>query len=174
MIFKKDELKKVSSKNYYIVLFVSLFVIVLTLYIRTLYLNYQTNKADNSVFVDKSINQINVEDIDYALDERNDVILFVSYNGDKYISSMERRLNREVKKKELNDMFFYLNISDYLDGNDYINLLRDKFPDNKDDFKKAPLLIYIRNGRSLEVIDSSNRLVSYKDLNTLLSKYGIE
>jgi len=174
MIFKKDEFRKISSKNYYIVLFVSLFVIVLTLYVRTLYLNYQSNKSENSVFFDKNINQINIEDLDYALGERNDVILFVSYNGDKTISSMERRLNREVIKKELNDKFFYLNVSNYMDDDYYLSILKEKFPDNEIDFEKAPMLIYIKNGRSLEVIDSSKKLVSYKDLNSLLSKYGIE
>ena len=66
--------KKIPKKNYYIVLGVSVIIIVLTLYSRKLYLNYLDNSKTSS-FEDKTINQINNEDFDYALTEFSEAIL---------------------------------------------------------------------------------------------------
>ena len=58
---KKEELREVPIKNYYIVLLVSILVIIAVLYIRSFYLSYQASKINNSVFYDKSINQMNTD-----------------------------------------------------------------------------------------------------------------
>ena len=71
------------KKNYLIITVVSILVIVVTLYVRSFYLNYQTNKINNSVFHDKTINQINLEDIDYAVNETVECIIYVSFTGNK-------------------------------------------------------------------------------------------
>ena len=175
MLFKKKEvLRKVPAKNYYIVIGVSLLVIALTLYVRSFYLNYQAKNTEDSIFYDKSINQINIDDLNFATNESTDAILFVSYNGDKIVSSMERRLYREINKKGVNDKVIYLNVTEKLSNDEYLNALRNRFPENAANINRAPMFIYIKNGVSVEVIDSKDRLADYRALNTLLLKYGIE
>ena len=169
---EKKELKKIPTKNYFIVLVVSILVVVLTLYVRSFYLNYQANYANTSVFEGKSINQINIEDIDYAINETTDGIMFVSYNGDTMVRIMERKLYREIEKRNLNDIILYLNITE--NSKEKLNALRKKYPDFAVDINKAPLLMYIKDGRIVEVFDSSKEMVSSKTLDTLLSKYEIE
>ena len=171
---KKDELREVPKKNYFIVLVVSILVVVLTLYVRSFYFNYVQNNIEGSIFYDKSINQVNIDDIDYAFSELNNGIIFVSFNGNKTISNMERRLYREVKKQELNDKFIYLNVTSSLNNDRYIKKLRNRFPENESNINKGPMFIYVKDGASVEVIDSSEKLVDYKVLNTLLLTYGIE
>ena len=170
---KNEELREVPKKNYYFVLFVSVLVVIITLYIRSFYLNYQSNKTGEGIFYDKSINQINIDDLGYAVDETNEAILFVSYN-DPEIEKMERRLYREIERKNLNDKFWYLDVSNYMENDEYIKVLRNKFNNVEIDINKAPMFIYIKNGVAIEVVDSEKELVDYKVLNTLLSKYGIE
>ncbi len=171
---KNNELREIPRKNYYVVLFVSILVVIITLYVRSFYLNYQMNSADGSIFHDKSINQINIDDLDYAVDETNETILFVSYNNDPQIERMERRLYREIEKKNLNDRILYLDVTNSLNNDEYIKVLRSKFPNVEIDINKAPMFIYIKDGNAIEAMDSEYELVDYKVLNTLLSKYGIE
>ena len=166
--------RDVPKKNYFVVIVVSILVIVLTLYVRSFYLNYVASNSDSSIFASKSINQINIDDIDYAVNETTDSIMFVSYNGDSKITNMERRLYREIEKKNINDRIIYLNVTEYLENDKYLEILRNKFLSLAVDINKAPLFIYIKDGESKEIIDSSKELVTYKTLDTLLLKYGIE
>ena len=166
--------REVPKKNYFIVLVVSILVIVLSLYVRSFYLSYVASNSDSSIFASKSINQINMDDIDYAVNETTDSIMFISYNGDAKISNMERRLYREIEKKNINDRIIYLNITDYLENDKYLEILRNKFPSLAVDINKAPMFIYIKDGECSEVVDSSKELIDYKTLDTLLLKYGIE
>ena len=171
---EKKELREIPKKNYLIVLVVSILVVVLTLYVRSFYISYTSYNIDSSIFVSKSINQINFDDIDYAVNETTDSVIFISYNGEKEISNMERKLYREIEKKNLNDRIIYLNVTEYLENNKYVEMLRNKYPKLSVDINKAPMFIYVKDGECIDVIDSSNGLVTYKTLNTLLSKYGIE
>ena len=100
----KKEVREIPKKNYYIVIIVSILVIVLTLYVRSFYLTYQSGKISESIFYDKSINQINTDDVDFAIAETNETILYISYTGDKSIESMEKKLYKEIEKNNLNDI----------------------------------------------------------------------
>lgn len=164
--------RDIPTKNYYIVLVVSILVIIFTLYIRSFYLNYQAANSNVSIFENKSINQMNIDDLDYAINEMNNGFLFISYNGDVNIRMMEKRLYRLIESKKLNDFFLYLNITDSKEES--LNIFKNKYPMLADKFKNPPILIYIKDGELEEVIDSSSELVSEKTLNTLLTKYGIE
>ena len=91
---KKLSIKKVDRKvpthNYFIVMIVAVLTIVVMLYIRSFYLSYQVNKINDSVFFDKSINQVNTEDLSFTLSETTDAILYVSYTGSEAIYNMEK------------------------------------------------------------------------------------
>ena len=121
----KKDVREVPTKNYFIVLIVSILVIIITLYVRSFYLNYLANNAGSSIFETKSINQINIDDIDYAVNETTDGIMFVSYNGETMISIMERRLYKEIEKKNLNDRILYLNITE--DTQSKLDTLKKKY-----------------------------------------------
>ena len=81
--------KSKPAKNYYTVLVVSILVIVVTLVARRIYLNY-VQSLNVSLFQDKSINQINTDDFDFALTEVSEAILYVSYSDDKEVANVDR------------------------------------------------------------------------------------
>lgn len=98
----KKSNKNVSSRNYFIVMVVSVLIIVVVLYARTFYLNYKNNKVNVSVFNDQKINQINSDDFDFALSETSsEIILYVSYTGSSEIRNMESKLYKEIEKRIL-------------------------------------------------------------------------
>lgn len=172
-IFKKIEDRKIPKKNYYIVFGVSILVIVLSLYVRALILRYENNRLEVGIFHNRAINQINTPDFDFATVEANEAIMYVSFTGNKQIDRMENRLFKEIENKNLMDKIIYWNVTD-LKNNEYISMLRNKYPNVAIDINKAPLLIYIKDGQAVVAKDSSNGLIGYRTLQEIISKYGIE
>ena len=170
---KKEKLREVPVKNYYVVFIVCALVIIAAFYIRSFYLSYQASKVNNSVFYDKSINQMNTDDVEFALEEVNEAILYVSYFDYPKVYNIEKKLYRTLEKKKLIDKVIYWNVTDIKDSNEYIRILKNKYPVVADKINASPLIIYIKDGEALDAIDSSNDLISVEELNELLSKYGI-
>lgn len=170
----KKSNKNVSSRNYFIVMVVSVLIIVVVLYARTFYLNYKNNKVNVSVFNDQKINQINSDDFDFALSETSsEIILYVSYTGSSEIRNMESKLYKEIEKKNLTDKIICWDVTNSKNS-EYIETLRKRFPEIKDQINSAPLFIYIKDGKGVEAMSSELKNVDYKVFNKLVSKYNIE
>ncbi len=166
--------KKIPTRNYFIVLVVSVLVIITCLYLRTFYLTYRSNKLNTSVFSSQKIKQINTKDVNFALTETGDVLLYVSYTGDSEIYNNEKKMYDILEKKELLDDIIYWNVSDYGGSTDYISTLKKQFSNIKDEITNAPLLIYIKDGKAVEAMSSELKTIDYKVLNKMIEKYGIE
>ena len=164
--------KNIPSRNYFIVILVSVLVMVVVLYTRSFYLNYKASKVNESVFSNHKINQINDDDFNYALRETSsEMILYVSYTGSSEINSIENKLFREIEKKGFTDKIIYWNVTD---NKNYLETLRNRFPEIKDQINNAPLFIYIKDGKGIEAMSSELKNVDYKVFNKLVSKYNIE
>ena len=164
--------KNIPSRNYFIVIVVSVLVMVVVLYTRSFYLNYKASKVNESVFSNHKINQINDDDFNYALRETSsEMILYVSYTGSSEINSIENKLFREIEKKGLTDKIIYWNVTD---NKNYLETLRSRFPEIKDQINNAPLFIYIKDGKGIEAMSSELKNVDYKVFNKLVSKYNME
>ena len=165
--------KKKPAKNYYIVLIVSVLVIVFTLIFRSIYLNYMES-LNVSLFQDKSINQINTEDFDFALTEVSEAILYVSYSDNKEITSIDRKVYKLLERKNLIDKVIYWDITDLYKDGSYLSTLRNKFPEVSDNISIAPLVIYIKDGKAVDVISSEFTLIDTDMVKDMIEKYGIE
>lgn len=170
-LFKKKEIPR---KNYFIVIVVTILVVLLMIFVRSFYLSYKSSKLSNSIFSNKIVNQIHMDDFDFAVAEISDAILYVSYTGSNEIYSMEKRLYKEIENNNLTDKVIYLDVTKYNKNNKYVKTLRDKFPNIDNEINSAPLFIYIKDGQAVEAMSSEFRMVDYKTLNKLVDKYEIE
>lgn len=167
-------IRNVPVKNYGIVLLVSIIVILLSLYIRVFYLNYKENRKNTSVFQDKSYKQVNANDLDFALGEMSNAILYVSYTGDNNIYLNEKKIQKELKKNNLSEKLVYWNINNLIKNEEYLKKLKEKYPKISTEITAAPLFIYIKGGEAIEAMSSELKIVDYKVLNKLIDKYNIE
>lgn len=170
-LFKK---KDIPRKNYYIVIAVTILVVLLMIFVRSFYLSYKSSKLSDSILSNKIVNQINMDDFDFAIAEISDAILYVSYTGSNEIYSMEKKLYKEIEKNNLTDKIIYLDVTKYNKNNIYVKTLRDKFPNIANEINSAPLFIYIKDGQAVEAMSSEFRMVDYKTLDKLVDKYEIE
>lgn len=172
IIIEKND-RKVTTRNYFIVLIVSVILIALTLYIRSFIISYRNNIASVSIFKD-NVQSINLNDLDYMIPETGEAIMLVSYTGNIKVNSMEKALYKKIENENIKEKVIYLDITDYMDDIEYINILREKFPDISSEINTAPLLIYIKEGKAVEAMSSELKLIDYKVFNKLLEKYEIE
>ena len=165
--------KKTPEKNYYVVMIVSIIVVVLTITCRNLYLDYLEKYVNISHFSDKSIKQINTDDFDFALSEVSEGLLYVSYT-DEDLKSIDRKIYRLLKKKSLLDKVFYWNVDELQKDSKYLSMLRSKFPEISGEISLAPLMIYIKDGKAVDVICSEYELINANLVSDMIEEYGIE
>lgn len=161
------------KKNYLILVLITLIVVILTLYINAWIKTYKDNKISISPFSGVT-EEVNINEIGLTLSEMNEVILYVGYTNDKVIYEMEEKLLKYIKKRGLIDRFIYVNASNYLDNDEYLNILKNTFEDKKEEIKGIPILIYVKSGKADMIINSNNKVITTYELATLSEKYGLE
>lgn len=161
--------KKEPEKNYIIVLIVSIITIIVPLYVSRIYLNNKNDLFNKSIFEeeDSRVSQINFSDLDFVVSESNDVVLYVSFYNSS-IKSMERKLYREISKNDLFDKIIYLNVNN---NPNYLEDLKNKFPNIASEISDAPLMIYIKDGEGVFAVNSEFKMVDYEVFEKLLRKY---
>ena len=169
----KKNSKEVSSRNYFLVIIVSVLTVALVLYVRTFIVNYKNNVISVSPFSGE-VNELNINELEFAMAETSDALIYVSYVGDRDVYNMEKRLLKEIKKKSLNEKIIYINVTDYAENQEYLSILKAQFPDIQNQISGVPMLIYIENGVAKEAYSSELKIIDYKVLNKLIDKYEIE
>ena len=86
---------------------------------------------------------------------------------------MERKLFNYIESKKLNDMIIYWDVSK-INEKEYLKVLKEKFPNLSNSIGDTPMIIYIKDGNAVEVINSNEKMLDENMLNSLLIKYGIE
>ena len=167
--------KETPKKNYMIVLIVSILVIAFALYVRAIYLKNKDNIRDKSIFERENsvVSSINIDDLEFVVSESNDIVLYISYNGNQDIKNMERKLYREIVRNDYVDKVLYLNVSELKEDNKYISKLKEKMPNIKGDISDAPIMVYIKDGEAIEAVNSEFKMIDYSVLEKLFEKYEI-
>ena len=160
-------MKTIPTKNYFIVLGVSILIIILTLYLRAFYLSYKSYNGDFSYFTFKKANQITKDDFDFILTESTNNILYIGYNSSN-LYSLEKKLYREFEKNDLLERVIYWNVDDYLENNDYIQILKNKFPSV--DIYSAPSIIVIINGDAKESVKVDEEFIKDKGIKDIIER----
>ncbi len=166
-------MRKVPLKNYIILFFVSVATIILVFYVNAWARAYKEDKLSISP-LSSVLNEVGPEEITQTLSETNEVILYIGYNNSQKLYDSENNLLDYIRKHDLADKVIYVNVSNKMEDEEYINILKESFVNIQDDIKKAPMLIYVKNGKALEVIKSTGGIVRKKDIALLNKIYELE
>ncbi len=140
-----------------------------------IYQVYQNNKLGESVFARMGGN-IQYTDIENAISELpTDGFIFISYTKSSDIKKLENNLKKIVVANELQNNFYYLDATELMLENDYVNTLNKKFAlDDDNMISDIPAILYYKDGKLKKTIDSSNdRMLNSDDFNKLLDSYEI-
>lgn len=169
---KNKETRNRSEKN--VTLLLILFgVILLTLGSSNIYKNRLQNKIDNS-YISKYITSVQFNEVKNAILEFSpDTFLYISYTGNPDIHNLEVKTRKILRDNELIDNMIYMNINDLIDEKDYIDLINKTLELDKTKINKFPAIVYYKNNKVVELIDSTGGIIDSSKFSSLLEKYEL-
>lgn len=170
---KKD--KKISSKNYLYAFLILLGAILFTLYIFSWYQVKKEEKLMYSYLITTNTLDSTISDLESIDEVINEVpesyFIYFSYTGDEEVYKLEKSLKRVIDQYRLNDSFYYVDMTKYMEDNDYLDKLKDKFKLSK--LERLPVIIYVQNGIVSEdnILDGNyTKILDAKDFSDFLEK----
>ena len=154
---------KVPFKNYLYLLLVIIVSIFIVDYLYLWFLEYNNN-ADNKSILVESMQIINKNEIDNYLVENKDAVIYVSVSNDKKIKKFEKKLNKLINDKNINNKILYLDLTSDKSNNIYgIN----------DKVIKVPSFIVYKNGKFVEDYDVGKNNYEINKVENYLSDIGV-
>ena len=103
--------------------------------------------------------------------------MYVSYTGDEDIFAMEKDLAKIIKKYSITDQFYYLNITNIKDNNDYIDEINRSLSLRDEKIIRVPTIIYYKDGEVVKdgiISRSDNKMMTAADFQKLLDANSVE
>ena len=165
-------MRKIPKKNYLILGVMTVVTVLLVFYINAWIKTYKQNELNTSPLTN-NVNEVYKNELHLSLSESNQMILYVGYNNSDDVKELERQILKTIKSKNLHDYFIYYDVTKELENNEYLETLKNEFSEVKVSINKAPMLIYVKSGEGVEVVDSNSGLITIEDLKNLVSKYKL-
>ena len=167
----------IPMKNYIIAVGLVIAAVLLTLYGFAWYNVLKENKISQSYLVKSKVisNEIqNLEELEAVFAEAPDeYFIYISYTGQEDIYNMEKDLKKVINKNELNDQFYYLNVTSIKDKQNYLEDINTSLKLDKK-VKQIPTIAYIKEGRVVDIIDKEDdNMMNVGDFQKLLDVYFV-
>jgi hypothetical protein len=141
----------VPTKNYIIALVMSLAAIFLTYYIFAWYNVLEEKKYGESYLIKSDTISLEVNDIleieNTFTESPSEYFIYIGYRNDEEEYKLEKSLKKIIDKYNLNEEFYYIDVTDLMSNDDYIDELNAalNLTDNK--INSVPTIIYVKNGQ---------------------------
>lgn len=167
--------EKINIRKYinYVLLMIAIVLVVLIAC--KLYNTYKDNRLSESVFT-KFVGTIQYDDIENATSElATDGFILISYTRSESVRDLEINLKKSIENNNLQSNFYYLDATDLMLEDGYIESLNKKFDlEEKNEIVELPALLYYKDGKLKTIITSTKeRMMSVDDFNKLLDSYEI-
>lgn len=166
--------EKASRKNIIII-----GIIILVLVLGGLYI-YKVNKVKQEELYNKSylidsgslnLEIKNIDEVNQILTEApSEYFVLITYTGNKATYNLETGLKEIVDKYKLSDSFYYLNIKDMMNEDNYLTRLNSTFNTNK--IKTVPIILYYKDGKLIDTVTRYDKnVINASDFQRTLDIY---
>ncbi len=161
------------KNNYLKLALIIIVTIFLVFLISNISKNYSINKINTS-YISKYVPNIKYNELDDALIELNqDTYLYISYTGNKDIHNFEVKFKKLLRDKELLNNVIYLNMDEEINEEEnYLELLNKKLKLTDNKITALPSIIYYKDSKVIEIINSDNQIIDTGKFEQLLDKYN--
>ncbi len=164
---------KQSKKNYLNLTLILLGTILLTIGSTNLYKNYEEEKL-STAYISKYVSVVQYNELDNALLELGtDTFLYISYTGDKDIHKFETKFKKVLRDNEILDNVLYLNVNEKLNDENYIKDINKKLNLKEHIITKLPSIIYYKDGKVIDVINSDPSIIDTGKFMQLIDKHEV-
>ena len=162
-------MKKISLKNYIILLLIIVFSIFLTLYVLNIYKQYKNNNNSNEI--NTVLNEIKYNDLDTILQERDFLVVYTCSNNNK-CKVFDNYFNDYIIDNNLDEEIIYLDLNN--NRNILTNIYNKyKHPDLMKRIYNYPAILIFSNGKIIDLISTNNDNLSIDIVEHFLKGYFI-
>lgn len=166
-----------TSKNIIIIITIFICLIIIGIFIFNIQKNKETNELTKSYLLESgavSLEIKNLDEVNQILTEApTEYFILITYLNDEKNNELETGLKPIIDKYKLNDSFYYLNIDNIKDEDNYLTRLNNTF--NTDKIKKVPIILYYRDGKIVDTVSRyDDNTINASDFQKLLDIYEID
>ena len=163
-----------TSKNFLIIIGILLILILVIFYIYRVNKVNTSEKYNTSYLVSTgtvSLEIKNLDEVSQILKESpTEYFILITYTGNKDTYNLETGLKTIIDKYKLNDSFYYINIKDILNEDNYLTRLNNAFETDK--ITKVPTILYYKDGKIKSLVHrDDNNIINASDFQKLLDIY---
>ena len=160
--------REIPLKNYFISLIIVIGVVLLTFYIVKVYKISEEMRLSESV-LSRIVGEVKYEEIDSVLLEKADsYFIYLSYAGDKEIYETEKELKDLITVYDLQDHFYYINITDEIDDELVAKINKDFNLKKDNKIKNLPSILYYKEGKLDKTFNKATDVFTLDDLKKFL------
>lgn len=161
------------KKNYILLLLIIIVGIFIMTSIGFIYKKAH-NRKENKSYILSKVNNYEYKNIENGVNEiKDNGYLYLTYIGNKNIYNLEKYVYKTLKNNKLSDKFIYINCTDNVNEKKTINDLNDKLNIITDNEIVLPAIIYYRNGKAVDYIDSTNQILTGDKFVQLMDKWEV-
>lgn len=153
--------KKKQKKNYIILGFIYVAVIVLVLYLASWYNTYEEYKEEIPV-LQNIVSEINPNEVGHYLMENPSPILYLCSASDRECREFEESIKSYLEENDFQDLT-YVNLESIDDKTTYLTELLDKYDGSNFTISRVPCLIKFTDGKITSIEDGLNGALLTKD-----------
>ena len=176
---KNVKKKKIEPINYFYALLIIVGCVLLVLYIFKWRDVKQEEKLMNSYLISSNTIQNSVKDLDslnlIRQEAPSSYFIYLSYHGDEKIYELEEELKPIIDKYDLNDIFYYVDLTKLKEDDGYLDKVNDAL--DVKDIENIPAIIYVNEGKinKKDILDgTSDSILSVSELENLLELYEFD
>ncbi len=178
----KENPKEIAIKpqNYLYSLLILVGAILITIYLFSWYNVKKEEELKTSYLITTNTIESDIKDLDslsQILEEApSSYFVYLSYTEDEDVYNLEKEIKRLIDTYKLNDIFYYVNLTELKKNNNhYLDVVEEKL-DIKE-INSIPAVIYVQNGEIIEnnILDGvKDTKFKASDLEQLLDIYEFE
>ena len=150
-----------NKKNYIILGTIYFVVIILVLYLASIYNNYRKYEEDIPILKD-IIPIISPKEIDHYITENPSTTLYFCSSNNKECREFEKIITSSLKNNNYENIL-YVNLRDILDTNEYMNDLLEKYGGKDYSIERIPCFIKFIDGKITSVLDGDNKTINKEE-----------
>ena len=131
------------------------------------------NNNVNSGYINRYVSEISYKELDtYLLEPASNTFVYITYTGNENIYKLEKSLKKLINNYNLSNNFIYVDISEEIANNNFIDNLNKKINSNSK-IEKLPVILYYKDGVLTDKLETKNVLFNVADFQKMLDNYEI-
>lgn len=174
-VVKKKNPKGTNVRKYVNFCLLMVAIVLVVFIAAKIYNKYQENKLGSSVF-SGIVGNIQYNDVENVTEEMpSNAFILISYVKNKETNSLEKELKKSVLANDLQNNFYYMDASELMLNEGYVQDLNDKFKlEGHHELIGIPAIVYLKDSEVVTTLSSTeSRMLRVDDFVKLLDSYEI-